>query len=106
MGIESLYFDRNLRILPFHALSQNRHVMEDGMRKHTRILATIVLMATTFGCLSICPPPQTLVSLRLDGSPCHSSRVIADFRMTSAGLEFEVRRSENLHVCVVLQESH
>ena len=76
------------------------------MRKHSRILAMIVLVATTFGCLRLCPPPQTLVSLGWDANRCHSSRVIADFRMNSTGIELVVRRAEYLHVCVVVQESH
>lgn len=76
------------------------------MRKHSQILATLLIIATTVGCLRICPPPQTLVTLGLDGSRCQSSRVIADFRVSSTGFEFEVRRAENMHVCVVLQESH
>ncbi len=77
------------------------------MRKHSRILATVLLIATTLGCLRICPPPQTLVSLGWDANRCNSNRIVTGFRMNSAGLEFEVRRAEReLHVCVVVRESH
>jgi hypothetical protein len=76
------------------------------MQKHSRILATFLLLATTVGCLRVCPPPQTLVSLCWDASRCSSNRVVADLKLSSTGLEFEVRRAESLHVCVVVQESH
>lgn len=77
------------------------------MHKHSQLLATLLLFAITVGCLRICPPPQSLVSLGLDASSCNANHIVANFRMTSTGLEFQVRRAErNLHVCVVLQESH
>jgi hypothetical protein len=67
----------------------------------------LLLFAITVGCLRVCPPPQSLVSLGFDASSCSANHVVANFRMTSTGLEFQVRRAErDLHVCVVLQESH
>ena len=76
------------------------------MQKHSRILATILLLATTVGCLRVCPPPQTLVSVDWNQSHCQSDQLLTAFHVRSSGLEFQVRRAEkNLHVCVVMQES-
>jgi hypothetical protein len=77
------------------------------MQRHSRILATFLLFATTVGCLRVCPSPQTLVSLDWSASRCSSNLLVADFHLQSTGLDFEIRRNErNLHVCVVMRESH
>jgi hypothetical protein len=76
------------------------------MQKHSRIFATFLLLAITVGCLRVCPPPQTLVSLDWNAGHCRADRVLAGFRVGSTGLDFEIRRaSRNLHVCVVIEES-
>jgi hypothetical protein len=101
-------FGRNLRILAPSDFGHNRHRNgETAMQKHSRILAMFLLLAITVGCLRVCPPPQTLVSLDWNASHCSSDRILTEFHVGSAGLNFEVRRAErNLHVCLVMQESH
>jgi hypothetical protein len=77
------------------------------MQRHSRILATLLLLATTVGCLRVCPSPQTLVSLDWNASRCSSNRLVVDFHLQSTGLDFEIWRAErDMHVCVVVQESH
>jgi hypothetical protein len=77
------------------------------MQRNSRILATFLLLATTVGCLRVCPSPQRLVSLEWGSSHCGLNRIVTDFQVRSTGLQFEVRRSErDLHVCVVVQQSH
>ena len=77
------------------------------MQRHSRILATILLLATTVGCLRVCPSPQTLVSLQWGLNHCDANRIVTGFQVPASGLQFEVRRgARDLHVCVVLQESH
>jgi hypothetical protein len=81
-------------------------VMDRAMQKHSRILATFLLLATTVGCLRMCPPPQSLVSVDWQASRCSANQVMTAFAMPSAGLQFELGRSVgNLHVCVVVEES-
>jgi hypothetical protein len=76
------------------------------MQKHSRFLATFLLLATTVGCLRVCPPPQSLVSLDWQAGRCNAGRLLTEFHVRSSGLEFQLRRAQrNLHVCVVVEES-
>jgi hypothetical protein len=106
--VKAFKFGRNLRILTPSDFGHNRHCDGDtAMQKHSRILAMFLLVAITVGCLRVCPPPQTLLSLDWNAGHCSSDRVVTEFHVGSTGLDFVVRRAErNLHVCVVMQESH
>ena len=76
------------------------------MQRHPRMIATFLVLASTVGCVRMCPPPQTLLSLGLDGKQCRSDRVMVDVPLRSSGLEFQLRREQgSLHVCVILQEA-
>jgi len=77
------------------------------MQKYSRILATFLVLATTVGCLRVCPPPQTLVSLDWQVSRCQSGQVLTRFGLQSTGLQLEILRAQrNVHVCLIVEESH
>ncbi len=76
------------------------------MQRYSRILGTLALLAITGGCMRVCPSPQSLLSIDWQGNRC-KGEVLTGFEVRSSGLHFEILRAQrDLHVCLVVEESH
>lgn len=77
-------------------------VMGKEMPRYSRF---ILLLASIVAFLSVCPPPQSLVSLQWDLTRCHSAYLLTEFRV--AGVDVEVRRQErSLQFCLCAETRH